>query len=394
MFSNRTRYCGSLAPREFRLMQGDRLEAEFIERPNRFLVRAQIAGIGIVEAFMPNPGRLGELLIPGASLILENAVSANIARKTAFTVQGVLHDGSVVCLNTLRTNEIARFLVNEKMVPGMENVKVLSSEVTRGHSRFDFLVKDDEKKILMEVKSVTLCGNRVAMFPDAVTDRGSRHLRELAALSAPGVMPIVLFVVQGLDNDFFVPDYHTDLIFAQTMLAVRSKLRFVPISIGWDSESLSLSGVKLLKIPWDLVIRQTVDKGVYIIVLKVRGVVDVSVGSLGNVRFYPGYYLYIGSGMNGLSSCMSRHLKKRKNLHWHIDYLVDVADDVRAYPIRGMQTSENHLSERVSEVYKSVIPGFGSSDSRHETHLFFSPDNPSDQSKFHELLGEFRFVRP
>ena len=109
MFSNRTRYCGSLASREFRLMQGDRLEAEFIERPNRFLVRAQIAGIGIVEAFMPNPGRLGELLIPGASLIIENVVSANIARKTAFTVQGVLHDGNVVCLNTLRTNEIAKF---------------------------------------------------------------------------------------------------------------------------------------------------------------------------------------------------------------------------------------------------------------------------------------------
>ena len=246
----------------------------------------------------------------------------------------------------------------------------------------------------MEVKSVTLCGNRVAMFPDAVTERGSRHLRELAALSEPGAMPIVLFVAQGLDSDFFVPDYHTDLFFAQTMLAVRSKLRFVPISIGWNSESLLLSGVKLLKIPWDLVISQAVDKGVYIIVLKVRGVVDVSVGSLGNIRFYPGYYLYVGSGMNGLSSRMSRHLKKRKNIHWHIDYLVDVADDVRAYPIRGMQTSDNHLSERVSEVYKSAIPGFGSSDSRHETHLFFSPDNPSDQSKFHELLGEFRFVRP
>ena len=98
--------------------------------------------------------------------------------------------------------------------------------------------------------------------------------------------------------------------------------------------------------------------------------------------------------MNGLSSQIRRHLRKRKNLHWHIDYLVDVVNEIRVYPIRGGQTSETHLFQRVSEVYKSVIPGFGSSDSCRETHLFFSLENPADQSKFHALLGEFRVVRP
>ena len=168
---------------------------------------------------MPNPGRLGELLIPGASLIIENVVSANIARKTAFTVQAVLHDGVVVCLNTLRTNEIARFMVNEGMVSGMENVKVLSSEVTKGHSRFDFLVKDGGKKILMEVKSVTLVEKGIAKFPDAVTNRGLKHIQHLSEISTEGLEVMVLFVVQRSDAECFQPQWVRDPEFSSALYA-------------------------------------------------------------------------------------------------------------------------------------------------------------------------------
>ena len=234
------------------LVKGSHIYAKFVERINRFVVRCHSDDIGEVDAFMANPGRLGELLIPGAYIVLEKSAKS-ATRKTLYSAAGVYSDDTLIGLNTHHTNRIANYLLQKRLVPGLERVDVVDSEVSHKRSRFDFLVSEEGIRLFLEVKSVSLSGNGIAMFPDAVTERGRRHLNELADLSGPEKTNIILFVVQGSWTDLFMPDYHTDLEFSRTMLEERGRLRIIPVGVKWD-RSLRLSdSVRLLTIPWDFI---------------------------------------------------------------------------------------------------------------------------------------------
>ena len=207
-----------------KIVDGKYLYGTFNSRPNRFIASCAVPEVGIVEAFMPNPGRLSELLIPGIKLLLEKA-NLSVHRKTEYTVCGVYKDDYLIGLNTLRTNGIAEFLLKNRLIPDLKNIDVLRREIPYKGSRFDFGVSVNGRNTFLEVKSVTLSGNKIAMFPDAVTARGTRHLNELQEYSIrANIETIVLFIVQGSDIDYFMPDFHTDLNFAQTMLKVRENV--------------------------------------------------------------------------------------------------------------------------------------------------------------------------
>lgn len=127
-------------------------------------------------------------------------------------------------LHTHRTNDVARHLIDEGKVPGLEGARVIGREVAVGRSRFDLLLEHEGRELLVEVKSCTLVKNRIAMFPDAVTGRGDRHLSELAASSKSGRETATLSVVHWPRAAWFLPDYHTDLHFSRTMLACRDRI--------------------------------------------------------------------------------------------------------------------------------------------------------------------------
>ena len=164
---------------------------------------------------MANPGRLGELLLPGANLLIEK-VNDDTSRKLRYSASAVLTDNSVIGLNTQQTNTLARYLLKKCLVPTLEKSEIVSEEFHVGKNRFDFLMQENGEKFLLEVKSVTLSSNGISMFPDAITERGTRHLNELSQLNESGIKPTVLFISQGSGDDLFMPDYHTDLVFSQT----------------------------------------------------------------------------------------------------------------------------------------------------------------------------------
>jgi sugar fermentation stimulation protein A len=168
-------------------------QADFLERPNRFLVRCLKDGAA-VTAFLPNPGRLQELLLPGSRLYLVRD-RGSVHRRYPYTVVAVEREGVPIMLHTHKTNAVAAHLVDGHKIPGLEKARVIGREIPVDHSRFDLLVENDGEEILMEVKSCTLVGKQAAMFPDAVTVRGSRHLRELAELSREGRRTALLFVI-------------------------------------------------------------------------------------------------------------------------------------------------------------------------------------------------------
>jgi len=369
------------------------ITAKFLSRINRFVLKCHRDGIGEIEAYMANPGRLGELLLPGVQLLLET-VSDDTARKLQYTASAVYTGKSFIGLNTHHTNTIARYLLKKKLIPTLEQANIEGQEISVGRNRFDFLMEENSQKFLLEVKSVTLSGNRIAMFPDAVTKRGTRHLKELVKSKESKSKPVILFISQGSGNDQFMPDYHTDLVFSQTLMSLREYLRVIPIEIKWNP-NLELSDcVKLLEIPWDFLKTRLEDTGAYILIMNVSKAHNISIGSIGTVVVDPGYYLYAGSGMNGLSARISRHLRKRKRMHWHVDFLREISSKVKAYPVRSPHNIEDNIVLALAEVFPGVIPGFGASDSSQVTHLFYSPSDPFLSEPFQLLLRKFRFSRP
>ena len=369
---------------------GPIVRATFVSRPNRFLVSCVSAGHGLVEAFMPNPGRMWELLLPGVKLYLTDDAAPESPRKTRFTVLAVERDGAPIFLHTHANNAVARALLEQRRIPGLKTATVLRHEVRMGRSRFDFLLRQGGRDVLLEVKSCTLFGNRIAMFPDAITERGRKHLLELAETSEHGVKPVVLFLIHTPHIDWFMPDYHTDLAFSRTLLEVRDKVRILPVSIGW-TKNLQLKGVpRRIDIPWHYIDREAQDRGGYLLILRLKSNKMIDVGQLGRIQFKVGYYLYAGSAMKNLTARLARHSRLRKRLHWHIDYLRAVADEVIQAPIRRSTPIENELVHALAQVYAPGPVGFGASDTTNKTHLFYSKESPLHQWPFHALLADFR----
>jgi sugar fermentation stimulation protein A len=367
------------------------VKARFIRRPNRFLVVCDLGG-KTVEAYLPNPGRLWELLFPGRILYLVRR-PPDPSKSTEYTALAVEHEGRPILLHTHLTNDVVATLLAAKKLPGFETASVIRREAPAGASRYDFLLEKDGREFFLEVKSCTLFGSRIAMFPDAVTERGRRHLESLAHHARQGIPGGVVFVVHSPLIDTFMPDYHTDYAFARTLLEVRNDLLVKAVGVEWR-EDLSLGPrVRDVKIPWDLIARQAQDRGSYLLVLEVAQSRRIDAGGLGKVTFPKGYYVYAGSARANLTKRVERHLRRRKQFHWHIDYLRDRTDSCTALPVRSSDDLEHDLAEALGLIADWSIPRFGSSDCKCPTHLFGFRENPIHMPQFIDMLLKFRIDR-
>jgi sugar fermentation stimulation protein A len=365
-------------------------EAEFVSRPNRFVVRCRL-GQRVISAYLPNPGRLTELFLPGAMLLLEK--SSNKERKFPYTVVAVLLDGYPVLLHTHRTNDVAEFLLERGRVPGLEGARIIRREKTIGQSRFDFLIEDHGREIVLEVKSCTLFTKRAAMFPDAVTARGRRHVEELAAISRNGRKGQVLFIINHPSIEYFVPDFHTDPAFAKALLGARDSIAITPLAMSVDHAFRVKKETRVLPIAWDVVEGHNRDAGAYVLVLHLARRRNLRTGALGNVDFPAGFYTYVGSARRGLGKRMERHRKREKKIFWHIDYLREAAKFVCVLPIRTVDDIECELAGKTAELLGKGVRDFGSSDCHCASHLFFSDKNPMDIRGFHDMIYYYRADR-
>jgi sugar fermentation stimulation protein A len=296
-------------------------------------------------------------------------------------------------LHTHRTNDAAECLLREGLVPGWEDLSILRREAAFGESRFDFLLDGPDGPVPAEVKSCTLFGKRMAMFPDAPSERARRHVLHLAELGKTGPKPKVLFLVQSERMEFFLPDFHTDFEFAKALFESRNNIDIKAVGIGWD-ESLSMGAqVSELEIPWPLYERNGLDGGSYLLLLRLDERRRIAAGALGERDFAAGYYCYVGSAAKNLKARMQRHLRRRKKFHWHIDYLREHCHVVACLPIRSADSLECGLARAVADIAEGSVPRFGSSDCLCPSHLFYFSSNPLKNAKFIELLVNFRIDR-
>jgi sugar fermentation stimulation protein A len=189
--------------------------ATFVARPHRFLVQARRGGRRI-EVACRDPGRLLGLLSPGTPLLL--APRAGKHRKTRYDLVLVRAGGRWLSLVPVLANRIFESALRAGAVPGLHGARVLAREVKHGRSRFDLLLEHRGRRVLAEVKSAGgLLRDGCALFPDAPTERGRRHLRELAAYSRAGGHALVAFVVQRPDVRRFSPNRALDPGFADAL---------------------------------------------------------------------------------------------------------------------------------------------------------------------------------
>lgn len=181
----------------------------FLSRPNRFIARVELGGRE-ETVHVKNTGRCRELLVPGARVIL--ARSRRPGRKTRFDLVAVWKGKTLINMDSQAPNAAAAELLS-RLYPGLAQ----HPEHTWGRSRFDFLLEGGGRRVLVEVKGVTLERDGLALFPDAPTERGAKHLRELAAARGEGYETAILFLVQMKGCHAFSPNVETDPAFAQAL---------------------------------------------------------------------------------------------------------------------------------------------------------------------------------
>jgi sugar fermentation stimulation protein A len=362
----------------------------FIDRPNRFVIRCAVDSKN-TRAYLPNPGRLRELLLPGSTVFL--IPQSPPVHKHRYMCVAVEKNSIPVLLHTHLNNTVARRLIEQGFIGGLEGAEIIRPEVTVGHSRFDFLLRHEGMEVVLEVKSCTLFSGMTAMFPDALTLRGKRHLEELASLSEGKRRCAVLFIVHAPGVRYFMPEHHTDLEFSRTLLSVRGDVMVKAVAVSW-AKDLSLSNkVRDLVIPWDVITSEARDRGSYIVILKLKRTRIIPVGNLGDIRFKRGFYLYVGTAKRNLSQRVARHQRKRKKLFWHIDYLRQYTDHVVTLPVRASADLECEIAGALNNISEWSIPLFGSSDCRCESHLFGMRHDPHLLPEFIKFLLDVRINR-
>ena len=165
-------------------------EGLFLSRPNRFIAYVEQGGKRLT-CHVKNTGRCRELLQPGVRVWCQR--SDNPSRKTKFDLITVEKGGRLINMDSQIVNDVAGEWLPQS---GLFSEKaIIHREVTYGNSRFDFYVEDGERRIFLEVKGCTLEKNGIAMFPDAPTTRGVKHIEELATCMQDGYEACILFVI-------------------------------------------------------------------------------------------------------------------------------------------------------------------------------------------------------
>ena len=217
---------------------------EFISRPNRFIANVKVDG-EVQICHVKNTGRCRELLVPGCMVILED--SNNRLRKTRYDIIAVYKGGLLINIDSQAPNKV----VGEWLVSGAfsDAVTLIKPECVYGNSRFDFYIEADGKRIFAEVKGVTLEENGVVLFPDAPTERGVKHLRELIHAAEKGYETYVFFVVQMESCKYFTPNAETHPEFAEALrLAHDRGVKIRALNCRVSEDELSIIGDIAIKL--------------------------------------------------------------------------------------------------------------------------------------------------
>ena len=200
-------------------MKYERIEmGRFLERPNRFIAHVEILGKKEI-VHVKNTGRCAELLVPGTTVYVQK--SDNLERKTQWDLIGVEKGNRMINMDSQIPNRVVEEWIRQGNL--FPNATLIKPETTFGKSRFDLYIEVDRRKIFMEIKGVTLEDNGVVRFPDAPTERGVKHVEELAEAVKAGYESYLFFVIQMKDVKYLAPNMKTHAAFGEAMKKARAQ---------------------------------------------------------------------------------------------------------------------------------------------------------------------------
>jgi sugar fermentation stimulation protein A len=380
-------YNGSMNMKTIKLYPGFE-DAYFVERENRFVLSLRKSNGESIRAYAANPGRMEEFLVPGHPFFITRGNNG----KYFYRAVSTYYQDSYILLDTIKINSLVELMLKNNRLDVFGDVERIRREKTVNRSRFDFLLeRKGAKPVLLEIKSCSLCHNGVAMFPDAPTKRGRRHLEEMETLALQGYDTYTLYWINHSSARVFMPNGHTDMAYSAAFCKSKH-VRFLAYSATMpDPVTLDLSVFR--EVPIDYKTSRTLcqDKGSYLMVFFNDKPFKKTIGSLGERDFQTGYYVYVGSAMQSLEKRIKRHLRKTKKVRWHLDFISSQCMKTdKVYPIRRPDRVEEELARRLMAFCDGYVPGFGASDSAVDSHFFYFKNRPYRRRDFLDLLLDFR----
>ncbi len=217
------------------------IKGKLIERPNRFLGIVKLQSGEQIRSFVADPGRLTELLFPGAEVYV--AHTAKEGRKTEYDLCLVKSGENLVSVDSRVPNKLIKVALNSNMLSPFNGYDKIRSEPVVKKGRLDFLLTGENlRPCYVEVKSCTLVLDKIALFPDAPTIRGARHLGELIELTKEAIRSCVIFIIQHPDAKFFAPNEKTDPLFAKEFYrALENGVEVYPYNCRITLEGISIN---------------------------------------------------------------------------------------------------------------------------------------------------------
>jgi sugar fermentation stimulation protein A len=219
------------------------LPGRLIKRYKRFLADIELDDGSIITAHCPNSGSMLGCNLPGSPVLL--SLSPNPNRKLAHTWELVQIDGFWVGLNTMLPNRLAEEAILNGVITELQGYEQLRREVPYGseRSRIDLLLEGEKGRCYVEVKNVTLVEDGRALFPDAVTIRGQKHLRELMEVVRNGDRGVILFTVQRGDGATVAPADRIDPVYGKLLReAVKNGVEALAYRAEVKPEEIRLTG--------------------------------------------------------------------------------------------------------------------------------------------------------
>ena len=215
-------------------------EGRFVRRLNRFVAEAEIDG-RVEYVHVKNTGRLKDWLVPGNAVILEDAGRAE--RKMRYSLIAARRGDGWVNIDSQAPNAVIREALTAGRIGELPAVRSLRGEAAYGGSRFDFRFDDGTREGYIEVKGVTLERDGTALFPDAPTARGARHLEELAKAAENGYAAVVIFLAQMEGCRRFAPHAELDPQFTGALRrAARAGVRVLAYDSVVSPDEITIGG--------------------------------------------------------------------------------------------------------------------------------------------------------
>ena len=224
------------------------ISGQLIKRYKRFFVDIRIKS-QIITAHCPNTGSMGGLLKKGNKVWLSKSDNPN--RKLKYTLEIIEDEKSKVGVNTHSANKIVKHALQNNLIRQFKNILEIKAETKFGaNTRFDFLINNKNNKAFIEVKNVTLSRKKkLAEFPDAVTSRGLKHIKELINASKRNYKIYILFLIQRNDCESFTIAKDIDPKYANALgKAIKNKLNILCYDCKFTSKGIKLNKQIIFKI--------------------------------------------------------------------------------------------------------------------------------------------------